>query len=373
MIELAQRVVERAQALGFDAVGFARADEPLRDDFERYRAFIDAGMHGGMSYLARHLGPRRNLNRAEIQAQAKTVISVARGYARAHEDERGDPPLAQLIARYARGQDYHRVVRRPLEQLAGFVRSLRPGTAARALCDTAPVLERAWAARAGIGFVGHSGMLIVPGLGSFVLLGEVVTTLDLDVSAWREARAPTGETDALPVADGQGCGACVRCLEACPTQALVAPRVLDPRRCLSYLTIEHRADVPPAWRAARADRLFGCDRCQEVCPYNHAPTRSAQDVGPFRPLACWASTSLVELVLMDEHQWRSLVRLSALSRVPAWAAARNALLVAHARAAQGEADPSEALQAGLRHPDERVQALARQLAYELAPPRNPMP
>ena len=173
---LTQRVRDKAIALGFDVVGVARADVPLDAEHDRYREFIARGMHGAMGYLAEHVEVRRRLDADGILPGARSVICVGRSYRRPAEHERLDPKLARGIARYARGQDYHVFLKKRLRRLAAFVRTLAPGVSARALCDTEPVMERAWAARAGIGFIGKHGLVITPGQGSYQLLGEVVTT-----------------------------------------------------------------------------------------------------------------------------------------------------------------------------------------------------
>ena len=191
----------------------------------------------------------------DILPGAKSVVCVARRYARPRAEEADDPETARAIARYARGRDYHNGVRKKLRQLAAFLRRLGTDDApvhARPLVDDAPILERAWAARAGLGFVGKNGLLIVPGQGSLVLLGEVVTTLALTPDSPMPER----------------CGACTRCLDACPTHAFVRPFVLDPRRCVAYLTIEQRGPVPEELREGVGEHLFGCDDCQTVCPFN---------------------------------------------------------------------------------------------------------
>src|SRR6185369_15160112 len=190
--------------------------------------------------LADHAETRRRLDGADIIAGARSVICVGRRYARSREAEERDPPLARGIARYARGQDCHVFLRKKLRQLAAFVRTLGPSVDARAFCDTEPVLERAWAARAGIGFVGKNGLVITPGQGSYQILGEVVTTLAL--------------VPDTPIAER--CGACTRCLDACPTGAFAAPFVLDPRRCIAYLTIEAKDAPPPDLAEAIGEHLF---------------------------------------------------------------------------------------------------------------------
>lgn len=315
---LKERVSNKARELGFDAVAFARADAPLDADYERYRAFLAEGMHGSMRFLAENERVRRSLDGPDILPGAKTVVCLARRYRR---DDSGDPPLARMVARYARGHDYHNGVRKKLRRLAAFVRALGEGVAARPLCDEEPVLERAWAARAGLGFVGKNGLLIVPGQGSMVLLGEVVTTLAL------EPDSPIPER----------CGACTLCIDACPTRALVRPFVLDARRCVAYLTIEHEGDVDPARAPAIGERLFGCDDCQTACPFNQgrmAPARTAM----FEPLERWSTISLEDLLDPAlEARWAEVAEGSPLHRAGPESLARNAALVLRNR---GERSPA---------------------------------
>jgi epoxyqueuosine reductase len=248
---------------------------------------------------------------------------VARRYQRPPDDEAKDGETAQRIARYAQGRDYHGFLRRRLRRLATFIRELgepdRP-VMARPLCDEEPVLERAWAAKAGLGFIGKNGMLIVPGLGSMVLLGEVVTTLDL-------ASEPGAESPRL----ADRCGSCTRCLDACPTKAFDAPYVLDPRRCISYLTIEHRTAIAPALRASIGEHLFGCDDCQTVCPFNAGVgPRSplpGDDGDPFAPLERWSRVRLEELLTLDDARWRDLFEGTPLKRAGRAGIARNAAIL----------------------------------------------
>jgi epoxyqueuosine reductase len=301
--------------LGFDVVGFARADVPLDADFARYEAFVDAEMQGEMGWLADNRRVRQALDGESILKGAKSVVCVARRYQRSAEEEAADPPIARTIARYARGHDYHNGLRKKLRQLAAFLRTLGTEDApvhARPLCDDAPVLERAWAARAGLGFVGKNGLLIVPGQGSFVLLGEVVTTLEL----------PPG----TPIAER--CGSCTRCLDACPTQAFSRPFVLDPRRCIAYLTIEHRGPIEPADREAIGDHLFGCDDCQTVCPFNaSARPRDPAPVATFAPLASWAAIDLAALLGHDDAALGTGLLGSPVKRATRDGLARNAAIV----------------------------------------------
>lgn len=305
------QVVARARELGFDAVGVARADVPLGADYDRYRAFLDAGMHGAMGWLAERPEARARVDADDILPGARSVVCLARRYDRPAA-ERGDPATAQAIARYARGQDYHNVLRKKLRRLAAFCRGLgEPGEPARArpLCDEEPILERAWAARAGLGFVGKNGLLIAPGLGSWLLLGEVVTTLELDPGA--------------PMAER--CGSCTRCLDACPTAAFPAPFVLDARRCVAYLTIELRGPIEPELRPGVGERVFGCDACQEVCPFN-AGKRADTTAAYFGPHARWGEVDLEGLLALDDAGFAQLVVGSPVHRATREGLARNAAI-----------------------------------------------
>lgn len=348
----AAAIEARARALGFDAVGFARADVPLEDDHARYEAFIEAGYHGEMGYLADNREVRRQLDGAGILAGAKTVICLARRYAGAEPDEPAPGSTTAAIARYARGRDYHNHLRKRLQKLAAFVRTLGPDVEARAMIDTAPVLERAWAARSGLGFIGKNGLLIVPGQGSFLLLGEVVTTLTIPEAA-------------LGVPMAERCGRCRACLDACPTDAFVRPFVLDARRCLSYATIERRSPPPEdQWDALGAEHLFGCDDCQTCCPYNHAPRPPLPDDAPFRPHPRWDETSLADLVAADEPTFARLTEGSPLRRPGRQGLARNALVVAAARGDEA------AVRAGRRHADPELAAFAERLERRQQDPRG---
>jgi epoxyqueuosine reductase len=295
---------ERALLLGFARVGFARADEPIDVDFARYEAFLASGKAAAMGYLSEDREARLRLDGDAILAGAKSVVCVADSCAGPH-DAVG---VARSIARYARGRDYHNHLRRRLRKLASFIRRIAPGSEARPMTDTAPVLERAWAVRAGLGFIGKNGMLIAPGAGSHVLLGEVVTTLDLVPDE--------------PLAER--CGLCTRCLDACPTSAFEAPFVLDARLCLSYLTVELRGAMPEPLRSSVGDRLFGCDTCQDVCPHNAALEKGQ---AAYAPLDRWKETSIEAIAEVDRAGHARLVSGSAVTRARHEGLVRNAVTV----------------------------------------------
>ncbi len=322
-VDQKQRIVAEAERLGFPRVGLARADVPLSVDYDRYEAFLRDGKHGEMAWLAETPEARRRLDGDHVLAGAKSVICLARPYARSADDESRDPETAKLIARYARGRDYHNGMRKKLRALARYVKRLAaPGETvlARPLCDQEPVLERAWAARSGLGFVGKNGLLVVPGIGSLVLLGEVVTTLAL------EPDAPITER----------CGSCMRCLEACPTSAFSAPFVLDPRRCVAYLTIEHRSAIPDALRDGVGEHVFGCDDCQTVCPFNTGARHRASDVDSrFVADPRWDGVDLAALLSLDDEAFARLRTGSPVGRATRAGLARNAAIVLGNRA-----DPS---------------------------------
>lgn len=288
-------VRDKAKELGFDLVGIARADQSLERDFAAYEAFIDSGKHGEMGYLANNRELRRRIDSDGILGSAKSVICLGQRYA-----VEGTPDLGIIpwVARYARGRDYHNHLRKRLRKLAEFVRSLAEGTTARAMCDTAPVLERAWASLSGIGFIGKNGMLIAPGLGSFVLLGEVVTSLDLSPDQPLENK----------------CGKCTRCIDACPSGAIVAPHVIDARRCISYLTIEHRGPYDQILEKSVGKLLFGCDICQDVCPFNRGKHTRIGPGSEYDPLPALSNLDREQLLGMSDEEISKVFQGSAMRR-----------------------------------------------------------
>ncbi|MFO0591011.1 MAG: tRNA epoxyqueuosine(34) reductase QueG [Polyangiaceae bacterium] len=347
---LDQRIRQQARALGFDVVAVARADEPIDTDHRRYQEFVAAGMHGDMAFLADQAASRRSLDCEDILIGARSVVCLGKRYARPDDGADGIVPL---IARYARGRDYHNFVKKRLRKLAVFVRHLTPGAEARALCDTEPLLERAWSARAGLGFVGKNGMVITPGMGSYVMLGEVVTNLEL--------------VPDTPIAER--CGSCTRCLDACPTQAFPRPFVLDARKCISYLTIEASGAPAEELRAPSAEHLFGCDVCQEVCPFNRTAPPPIERTRDFAPLEEHRARTLTDVVTMDEATWDAATLGTPLRRPKRAGLARNAALVAANRARAGAAteDDRRCLEAASAHEDAAVREVA---AWGLAAARD---
>jgi epoxyqueuosine reductase len=303
---LGRSVKRKALELGFDLVGVAPAGPSVRQEY--FRQWIDEGRAGSMAYLAGRFEER--VDPGAYLPGARSVVCVAMNYCFPLEDPPAEEkPFHGRIARYALGDDYHDLIKSRLHALADWMREIAPAAQTRACVDTAPVLERELAARAGIGWVGkHTGVLNAQ-LGSWLLLGEVVTTLAL----------PPDE----PATDH--CGTCTRCIDACPTAAITAPYQLDARRCISYLTIEHREDVPPEFHPLIGDWLYGCDICQDVCPHNRdAP--AAQDPA-LRPRFPTGSLDVREVMHWTEHDYRARLRGSAMKRVKLPVLQRNARIV----------------------------------------------
>jgi len=245
--ERSRRIKSQAHSLGFETVGIATLEPPPHG--AALRRWLDAGHAGTMTYM--HRQAARRTRPAEIVPGATRAVMVTRSYM---VPDTAGPVGHGHVAKYARGTDYHEALRPPLQALADYVRSLGDEeTIARWYVDAGPVPERELAQRAGLGWIGKNTMLISPRYGSYCFLAAVLTDLDT---------APDGPFEA------DRCGNCRRCLDACPTQAFPEPRVLDSRRCISYLTIEHRGTVAPELAALMGDWVFGCDTCQAVCPWN---------------------------------------------------------------------------------------------------------
>jgi len=305
-VTLRDRVRAEARRFGFEAVGFARAE--AHPDSERLRAWLAEGRHGTMTWMARDPGRRGDPRR--VLRPAKTVISVGLGYytgdppeaGTAHGDatpskeRRREAPLRGIIARYAWGRDYHKRMRKRLIDLVRAIREVTPAARFVPYADTGPCLDRAWAERAGLGWIGKNTNVIVKGSGSWLFLGEILTDLDL-----------------APDAPAQNyCGTCARCITACPTGAIVSPYQLDARRCISYLTIEHRGPIPLELRPAIGTRIFGCDDCQDVCPWNRFATPTAHP--DFAPRPEQQTPELIPLLDLDDPSFRERYQGTALRR-----------------------------------------------------------
>lgn len=304
---LAQRVKAAARAIGFDLVGITSATATERGSY--FRQWLSDGQAGSMAYLANRVEERTDP--AAYLPGAASVICVAINYHVALEDVPDERRASHgRIARYALGIDYHEVIKQRLYRLADWLRQAAPGVQTRCSVDTAPVMEKELAARAGIGWMGKNTCLIHPRAGSWLLLGEVITTLGL----------PTDE----PMADH--CGTCTRCIDACPTDAITAPYQLDARRCISYLTIEHRDAIPDELKSKIGDWLYGCDICQDVCPHNRrAPDTTDLALHPRFPTG---GLDVREVMNWSDEAYRAALRHNAIKRVKLPILQRNARIVA---------------------------------------------
>ncbi len=303
--------------IGFDLVGIAPANASTRADY--LRDWLASGQAGEMEYLNRRFDER--VNPAVYLPGARSVICLAANY---HTGAAAPPPTDRSIARiarYALGDDYHDWLKHRLFQLADWIRDRAPDAITRCAVDTAPVMEKELAAHAGIGWIGKNTCVINPRIGSWILLGEILTTLELPPDA--------------PAVDR--CGTCRRCLDACPTGAITAPYQLDARRCISYLTIEHRSKLSESQGLLIDDWLFGCDICQEVCPWND---RALPSLDPHvRPRFPHAGIPVRDILDSTDEQLRPRLRGSPIRRVKLPVLHRNAAIIA-VNQATSETPPS---------------------------------
>jgi len=293
---LAHKIRQWACELGFQQLGITGVDPGEHE--AHLQRWLDAGFHGEMAYMARHGSKRARPD--ELLPGTLRVISVRMDYL--ESDTRARDVLAEphkaYIARYALGRDYHKLVRRRLSQLAKRIEDAAGNGQLRAFVDSAPVLERAAAERAGLGWIAKNTMLINADAGSWFFLGEILTDLPLPVDTPHSSKH---------------CGTCTACLDVCPTAAFTGPFQLDARRCISYLTIEHHGSIDPELRPLMGNRVFGCDDCQLCCPWNKfaQPTRE-QD---FRPRHGLEDAELVTLFLWDEATFLANTEGSAIRRI----------------------------------------------------------
>jgi len=299
-IPLEQRLKTEAGRLGFELVGIARAAPA--DGFASLQAWLDNGYAGEMGYMHRHAEARRHPS--SILPEVRSVVMLGSCYA-----PEGSASDLQ-IARYARGQDYHDVLRQRLRQLLDWLQSQIAGCGGRGVVDTAPLLERDFARRAGLGWFGKNTMLLNKRLGSYFFLAALLLDLELEPD---------------PPYEMQHCGTCTACLDACPTAAFPEAGQLDARRCISYLTIELREPMPEELRPGVGSWLFGCDVCQEVCPWNRkAPPTQEPAFMPKSDLAALEATDILQL---SEAEFRQRFAGTALLRSRRSGLLRNAAIV----------------------------------------------
>lgn len=331
--ELRTRLDEWARELGFQALGVADAD--LAEAERHLDRWLAAGHHGEMDWMEAH--GRKRSRPAELVPGTVRVITVRMDYLSTGQDEAlatlADPERA-YITRYALGRDYHKLVRKRLQKLATRIEQEAGELGYRVFCDSAPVLEKPLAAKAGLGWTGKHSLILSRDAGSWFFLGEIYTDLPLPVDAPASAH----------------CGSCRRCIDVCPTRAIVAPYQLDARRCIAYLTIEHKGPIPEPLRPLVGNRVFGCDDCQLVCPWNRYARRSRE--AAFQPREALRAPRLVELFDWDEARFLAETEGNPLRRVGYAGFLRNVAV------ALGNAPRSRAVRAALEarrdHPDQMV-------------------
>jgi len=274
-ISFSQLIKTKSAELGFDACGISKAKR-LDTDSIRLDEWLGNGYHGTMGYMANHFEKR--VNPTELVEGAKSVISVLLNY---HTKQKQEDPEAPVISDYALGKDYHYVLKERLAQLLDYIQKELAPCEGRFFTDSAPLLEKALAKEAGLGWIGKHSLLIHPKMGSFLFIGELVLNLELDYDE------PFGNSL---------CGSCSRCIESCPTGAIISPMLLDANRCISYLTIETKEEIPQTLADNLSNRLVGCDICQQVCPWNGKAIPHM--VAEFNPKP--------ELLRMTREEWKNL-------------------------------------------------------------------
>ncbi len=315
-MSLTATIKQKARTLGFDAVGITRIDDSTRistvggastcssEDratslpqrlFDRLSEWIRQGYHGSMAWMERT--PEKRADPRHVFPGCRSIISVGVNYLTEHRAD--EQPGYGRIARYAWGKDYHKVLLRRLQQLETFVRAMAPDAHTRCYVDTGPIMEKAWAERAGLGWIGKHSNLVSAEHGSWLLLGEILTTVELEPDE--------------PATDL--CGSCTLCIQACPTKAITEPYVVDATRCISYLTIELRGDataIPHELQTGMGNKIFGCDDCLDVCPFNlrAEPTREEA----FQPSNLTLSPDLKTLSELDESTFTTLFQQSPIRR-----------------------------------------------------------
>jgi epoxyqueuosine reductase len=301
---LKEIIIREAKILGFDLIGFA---SPSSLPSEKFSRWIENEYHADMKYLSNNLEKRHNP--IAYQPEVKTIISTALNY------HQSDPPnydkTIGKIARYAWGKDYHHVLTDRLGKLAHNINSLIGGGLRYRICvDSSPVLEKPIAQSAGIGWIGKNGLLINKTLGSFLVLGELFINLEIPPD--------TPEIDR--------CGKCRKCIDACPTKAIVEPQTIDCRRCISYLTIEHKGEIPSDISKKITDHIFGCDLCQNVCPFNQSVPET--NVPEFKQHVLGPAINPSDVLRWNEKNWKEKTSGSSAARTKLTQWQRNAHILA---------------------------------------------
>ena len=343
---LEEAIRAEAERLGFSACGFARADAADAAGIELTQ-WIEAGRHGSMGWMEERAHHR--VSALALWPEAKSAIALGMSYAPASDPlALGARPDLGRISVYAQGGDYHKTVKKALKALARWLIE-RAGGELKVFVDTAPVMEKPLAQAAGIGWQGKHTNVVSREHGSWLFLGVILTSLDLTPDA--------------PASAGVHCGSCTRCLDACPTNAFDGPHRIDARRCISYLTIEHDGPIPEEFRAAMGNRIYGCDDCLAVCPWNRFADAAAANRA-FLPRAELAAPRLADLLALDDASFREMFAGSPIKRIGVRRMIRNCLIAA---GNSGDASLVPSVRAHLIDPDPAIAEAAEwalaQLGY----------
>lgn len=276
---ISQAIKEEAIRLGFADCGFSRA-EALPEDAKRLKDWLQEDHHARMGYMANHFEKRTDPSL--LVEGATSVISLLYNY---YTDKKQTDPEAPVLSKYAYGKDYHFVLKEKMNQLFDFIKAQHSEAEGRVFVDSAPVLDRAWARTAGLGWIGKNSNLISRTAGSFVFIGEIILDLELEYNS---------------IPENDFCGSCTRCIDACPTEAILDNRTLDGGKCISYQTIENKGEVSPELSGKLANRVFGCDICQDVCPWNRNALPHHEPGFEPKP----------ELMDLSAEQWNHLERVA---------------------------------------------------------------
>lgn len=297
--DISRQIKDYAYSLGFDACGICKAEPIGVEEQQHFKDWISDSYHADMDYMARNTEKR--CDPTLLVEGSRSLISVALNYYPKTKQPQENPQFAY----YAYGKDYHDVVKSKLQMLLDYIKSLEPAAEGRAFVDTAPILERYWAAKAGLGFIGKNSLLIIPKKGSYFFLGELIINLELTYDTPLDL----------------SCGNCTRCLDACPTAAIVKPRVVNASKCISYQTIENRGEIDEQVIPKMNNRFYGCDICQQVCPWNRY-SRPHQTV-EFNPSQAFLDLSFDRLDNLSVEDYQKIFKGSAVKRAKFTGLKRN--------------------------------------------------
>lgn len=297
--DISLQIKDYAYSLGFDACGICKAEPIEVEEQQHFKDWISDSYHADMDYMARN--SEKRCDPTLLVEGSRSVICVALNYYPKTKQPQENPQFAY----YAYGKDYHDVVKSKLQMLLDYIKSLEPATEGRAFVDTAPILERYWAAKAGLGFIGKNSLLIIPKKGSYFFLGELIINLELTYDTPLDL----------------SCGNCTRCLDACPTSAIVKPRVVNASKCISYQTIENRGEIDEQVIPKMNNRFYGCDICQQVCPWNRysRPHQTAE----FNPSQAFLDLSFDRLDKLSVEDYQKIFKGSAVKRAKFTGLKRN--------------------------------------------------